>query len=552
MTIEPIERKPIPATEVDVTLSGRPIARAGAAAPPVSREQVLGLLGEVVAGELPPLALFDVNGRPLYANAAFNRLLGPRDGGGAEHERLRAELAEEIATMVVDIAASGARRTVSRTIGKAGAGGRDAHFHVTYFPVHDAGRSMIAVGSLFADVSDRVEAIERLRESQGKFADIVRSSADWIWETDAAGVITFVSDRVTEILGVPAATLVGRPITSLGDWRDHLGGDQRLEARMAVGASFRNVEFPMRHRDGRERHHVLSGVPRYGRDGVFEGYRGTGRDVTQQHQAEQAVKGARLELERALNDLDNKRQALEEALGKAEAANRAKGAFLANMSHELRTPLNAIIGYAEVIGQRIFDGDGERIAEYGRNIERAGAALLSTLSDVLDLAGLADGEAPLDVAPNPLAQVIADAVAAHSGSAAAQGIVIETPPVTCLPQVRADRRRAAQILANLLSNAIKFSRPNGRVGIEVDASDVSGLVSLTVWDHGCGIAPDRHETIFESFDYGNDDAYSRAHGGTGLGLPIARTLARRMGGEITVVSSPGRGSRFTLTIPLAD
>jgi signal transduction histidine kinase len=262
--------------------------------------------------------------------------------------------------------------------------------------------------------------------------------------------------------------------------------------------------------------------------------------------------GARFELERALGDLEDKRQALESALGQAQAASRAKGAFLANMSHELRTPLNAIIGYAEVIGQRIFDGDGERIAEYGRNIERAGAALLATLSDVLELAGLADERAAPPPSPTALGPVVEEAVAAIVDEAHGLGVAIEPPHTRGAPSVLGDGQRIRQILSNLLSNAVKFTGSGGRVGVEIDLRRAAGVVAVTVWDTGPGIPADRHEAIFESFHYGNDDAYSRAHGGTGLGLPIARALARQMGGEITVDSAPGTGSRFTLTLKLGD
>jgi signal transduction histidine kinase len=119
-------------------------------------------------------------------------------------------------------------------------------------------------------------------------------------------------------------------------------------------------------------------------------------------------------------------------------------------------------------------------------------------------------------------------------------------------QVMADRRRVKQILVNLLSNAVKFTPAGGRVGVEIARiENGAARIAITVWDTGIGIPADQQSRIFECFEQTGGDIYARPTRGIGLGLHIARELARRMGGDLTVVSSPGKGSRFTFTLPAA-
>ena len=504
--------------------AGPPDGEGASGLPEMSR-----FIGEALDRHFPPLALFDRAGQVLYGNAAYLQLVLPGD-----------PLSAEVAAMAADMAATWtpnapARRT-SLCVSEAG-GAPARHYSVSLCPLA-GGAGEPAFFALFLDVSAQMETLARLQEAQALFSDIVRASADWIWETDAEGRIRFVSERVTETLGVPAALLVGRPLEGLGGSLPsaEAGRDGSLAEALARRAPFRGLAFPMRHRNGRVSHHLLSGVPRFDAGGAFEGYRGTGRDVTRQHQAEAEARSAR--------------RSLEDALDRAEAASRVKSAFLSGMSHELRTPLNAIIGYADVIAQGLFAHDGARLADYGRHIGEAGNALLGIVSQVLETASLAEDMTVSCVALGP-AGLISEALARAAEAARARGVALVPPPPAPLPPVRADARRVVRILADLIDNAVKFSAPGGRVGIECTAAEDPAFADVTVWDEGRGVPDDRREAIFEIFGRDSDDAFVSAGGGLGLGLSTARTTARAMGGDVFLAASSPSGSRFVLRLPRA-
>ncbi|HMQ34839.1 MAG TPA: ATP-binding protein [Chloroflexaceae bacterium] len=234
---------------------------------------------------------------------------------------------------------------------------------------------------------------------------------------------------------------------------------------------------------------------------------------------------------------------LQAARAEAEAASRAKSTFLANMSHELRTPLNAIIGYSELLLDEV---EGAEQAADLRRIKGAGAHLRSLIDDLLDHAKLEAGR--IDLRPAPVAlPALLDEVAATVGHLAAQNrnrLTVALAPD--LPPLLADEVRLRQILLNLLSNACKFTE-DGRVELRVRREGDALLFAVS--DTGIGMGPEQLARIFQPFVQATGHTVRR-YGGTGLGLSIARQLARMMGGEITVRSTPGRGSVFTLSLPL--
>jgi PAS domain S-box-containing protein len=247
------------------------------------------------------------------------------------------------------------------------------------------------------------------------------------------------------------------------------------------------------------------------------------------------------------------RAALAEAEGAraaAEEANQAKSEFLANMSHELRTPLNAIGGYVDLVlmGIRGPVTDAQRA-----DLERVQASqrhLLSLINQVLNFARLEAGTVSYTLQPVVAADALAQAVPLVEPQSAAKRIVLEVrlpDPGRATPiRVRADPDRLHQILLNLLSNAVKFTSEGGRVHVELD--DADGMPRVRVSDTGIGIDPERLESVFDPFvQIGRGLTHTVE--GTGLGLAISRDLARAMGGEITVESTPGVGSTFTLTLP---
>jgi signal transduction histidine kinase len=228
-----------------------------------------------------------------------------------------------------------------------------------------------------------------------------------------------------------------------------------------------------------------------------------------------------------------------------ETASRHKSEFLANMSHELRTPLNAILGFSELLSERLFGDINEKQAEYLRDIQESGRHLLSLINDILDLAKIEAGRMELEPSDFPLPDAIANTMTLVRERAQRREIALVASIDPRLGQFRADERKLKQILLNLLTNAIKFTPDGGRV--EVSAKPKDGGVEIAVIDTGVGIAPEDQEAVFEEFR--QVGAASRKIEGTGLGLAITRKFVELHGGRIRVESTPGKGSRFTFTLP---
>jgi HAMP domain-containing protein/CheY-like chemotaxis protein len=264
------------------------------------------------------------------------------------------------------------------------------------------------------------------------------------------------------------------------------------------------------------------------------------------------------EIERARSDLEEKAAQL-------SVSSRYKSEFLANMSHELRTPLNSLLILSKLLAENPDANLTDKQIEFASTIHTAGADLLSLISDILDLSKVEAGKMEVTAGPIDLS-AISDYVERAFGSVAEQkGLALEvtTKPGTP-PAIFTDEQRVQQVLRNLLSNAFKFTE-SGSVALELagteeraegtrspDGSQGTGgtpyAISLTVRDTGIGIAEDKLRLIFEAFQQA-DGTTSRRYGGTGLGLSISREIARMLGGEIRVRSTPGEGSAFELLLP---
>jgi len=235
------------------------------------------------------------------------------------------------------------------------------------------------------------------------------------------------------------------------------------------------------------------------------------------------------------------------ALEKAPAAKRE---FPATTTHEIRTPLNGILGMTQVtLAGRQLDPTLRGRIEL---VQGAGETMKALVDDILDVAKMETGELRIQTAEMDLKRLLEDAVTVWTGQAETKRIGIEFDLEHCPGKIIADEVRLRQIIFNLMSNAIKFT-DRGQVRLacfsETDEESESETLVIRVADSGIGIPQDRVEEIFESFRQ-VDGGVTRRHGGTGLGLAICRNLARAMGGDVTVVSTLGAGSTFTLTLPL--
>jgi signal transduction histidine kinase len=250
-------------------------------------------------------------------------------------------------------------------------------------------------------------------------------------------------------------------------------------------------------------------------------------------------------LRKVNTDLDRKVDELAQANLALYESNRLKSDFLATMSHELRTPLNSILGFSEVL----LTGDGlsDKQQRWVGNIQSSGQRLLNLINDILDLAKIEAGKMQVRLEEFSIHDICEGLLNMFRPMAEKKNIELRGHVDPGIPVLRQDVVKLQQILSNLLSNAIKFTPEGGRVLLKVEA-DVDQVV-LTVTDTGVGIAPEEQELVFEKFRQGGNPL-TREHAGTGLGLSIVRELSKLLGGEVTLRSELGRGSTFTVRVPM--
>ncbi|CAG0965166.1 two-component system, sensor histidine kinase [Phycisphaerales bacterium] len=236
---------------------------------------------------------------------------------------------------------------------------------------------------------------------------------------------------------------------------------------------------------------------------------------------------------------------LEEAMLAAQAANRAKSDFLANMSHEIRTPMTAILGFAELLNDPEQPPDARR--ENVETINRSGQHLLSVINDILDLSKIEAGRMTVEPVPCSPVSIIEDVISLMRVRASEKGLELDVVYGSAMPRtIRSDPGRLRQILINLVGNAVKFTQ-QGRVAIHARVDAASERMIVGVEDTGIGIAPESLGMLFRPFSQ-SDSSMSRRFGGTGLGLAIGKRFAELLGGSLSVRSTPGQGSEFTLEV----
>ncbi len=268
---------------------------------------------------------------------------------------------------------------------------------------------------------------------------------------------------------------------------------------------------------------------------------------TQLEERQQELQHSNLNLERQASALRATQARLLEQAAELSRASQYKSEFVANMSHELRTPLNSSLILAKLLAENKQGNLTPEQIKYAETIYAAGNDLLNLINDILDLSKIEAGHMQVDLASLPIPRITEAVLRMFDPIAKQRGLWLTVQLAPDLPgTVETDVFRVQQILKNLLSNALKFTESGG---VSLTVSHREGTVHFAVRDTGIGIPEDQHELVFEAFRQA-DGASTRKHGGTGLGLAICRDLSRLLGGDVTLVSTPGQGSTFTLSLPV--
>ncbi len=232
----------------------------------------------------------------------------------------------------------------------------------------------------------------------------------------------------------------------------------------------------------------------------------------------------------------------------ADIANRAKSEFLANMSHELRTPLNSILGFSEILESESFGPhQNPKYKDYAASIHQAGSHLLNILSDILDISKIEAGEAQVEDTEVDVTQALDSCVTMVTPRAVAAGVNIRVNGLDIKPFLRADERQFKQIFLNLLSNAVKFTEKGGLVTVTTNQDESGGKV-IVITDTGISIAAKDIPKVMSPFGQAAS-SLDRNHDGTGLGLPICKSLLDLHGADLNIESEVGKGSTITVSFP---
>jgi signal transduction histidine kinase len=346
-------------------------------------------------------------------------------------------------------------------------------------------------------------------ESQRE-ADFMRAAADWVWETDDSLRFTNLSATAAAAIGKGTDELIGRQLTRLFRFIEGANGALPILTALAEQRRFDDQVAELRVTRARYR---LDGIPLIDGSGRFAGFRGHATSIAEEPHAPETIKDS--------------------------------PAFGVRLDQALRAPLDRIITQAETIGAKPDGPLQDDYAGYASDIATAGRHLLALVDDLVDLQAIERPGFRAEADEIDLADIARRAAGLLSVRAASRTVRIDRPGDDDTVPAIGEFKRALQVLMNLLTNAIRYSPEGGMVWIRVEQE--GGVATVVIADQGKGIATEDQARIFDKFER-VDPAEP---GGTGLGLYIARRLARAMGGDITVDSAPGQGARFTFSLPAA-
>jgi PAS domain S-box-containing protein len=441
-----------------------------------------------------------------------------------------------------------------------------AFYSVEIRHANDDHLSMLsALGGQIGQFMERKRVEQGLRDSEERYRSVIAALDEGLILVDAAGNVLATNNSCERILGRSAAEMAWRPsaetFAAVVDEEERPVASSELPflITLRTGEPRQNVLLGVTRADGDRVWISMNSQPlvRYGETTPYAAM-GSFSDITARKAAESELRAIMSELEvrvdKRTSQLSEANTRLKEEVGQRERAQReadtasqAKSAFLANMSHELRTPLNAVIGFSELLEQQIFGTLNDKQRTYVGNVLVSGRHLLQLVNDILDISKVEAGRMDLAYERTPIGSIV-DVVRGVIGAVAAKrGIRLEVALPPGLPDVLVDPGRIKQVLYNLISNAIKFTPRGGLVRLTARADARSLTVSVS--DTGIGIARADLPRLFREFEQLAQPNGTRPEG-TGLGLALSRRLVELHGGRVEVESELGRGSTFSVHLPI--
>lgn len=352
--------------------------------------------------------------------------------------------------------------------------------------------------------------------AEERATDFLRSEGDWLWETDSALRLTFLSLSAGTHYGFDVAAMLGQPLTRLFALGEGDGGAFPILGGLALQQRFDDQLATLRATGQRVR---LAATPRTDANGAFSGFVG------------------------AVHALDDALPSAAPASSGPVATDAATTAFALRLDQALRAPLGRIIANADSIHAQAEGPLRQDYADYAADIASAGRHLMGLVDDLVDLQAIERPDFVVAKEAIDLADVARRAAGLLQVRASEAKVRIDRPSLGETLAATGEFRRALQVLVNLIGNAVRYSPPEGMVWVRAERE--GAIAAVIVADQGKGIAAEDQARIFEKFERVDP----REIGGSGLGLYIARRLARAMGGDVTVDSAPGQGARFVFTLP---
>jgi PAS domain S-box-containing protein len=395
-------------------------------------------------------------------------------------------------------------------------------------PVFDTAGQFVGYRGTGTDITREVE-IEKERDDERQLLQIILDNLPFpVTLNDVDGCYLFANKVFEDWYGVAPGTVIGRTATDvLALDADELQRRAEMEDAAMRTQTMQSREIAKVLADGELHHLVVIKFPVRDREGQVSGFATISTDIT-----------ARKSQEIALQDMNRR----------LIAANRAKSEFLAHMSHELRTPLNSVLGFSQIIRDATFGPEFiDRYREYAGDIYDSARHLLDLITDILDIAKIEAGETSVDAHPVDLSEIIASClrlVAQQLNSKLHRPVIEIADPDL---RLNADSRLVCQILVNIVTNASKFTKHGGTIAISVDRAPDGGM-RIRVADNGIGMDEGDIVRAMEPFGQVRHSP-DVAHGGTGLGLPLAKKFVELHGGTLSLTSKLGKGTIVTIAFP---